>query len=318
MTSLYLDQHGAHLGFQHNQLVLTAPDGAATRFPIHQVERVLVSGAVHFSHAALRALMRQGIPTVFCGSRSGFQGHLASGVGGQVRRRARQYRIMADPAQALAVARRVVGAKHRSQCRLLHQWGMPVGPLGDLGHALDRCHSLDALRGLEGAMARAYFDGLRQRLRGGALTFNRRLHHPPPDPVNALLSLGYTLLTGEAVLALETVGLDRYAGFLHVPDGHRPALALDFIEPFRVLVDRLAAVLAETLTPEDFETTEHGVRCRDGRRGLVYQAWEGLLAREIEWRGMAYHYRTLIHEQAVCWARWLDESEPELHLWSLP
>lgn len=319
MSVLILDQHGASLGFHDNQLVLKGPERDPIGFPIHQVERVLVLGSVHFSHAALRALMRQGIPALFCSSGGWLYGHIAGETGGQVRRRARQYQIMADAASALAAARQVVLAKWRSQTRMLHQWGMSYGELASFPAKIEHAKDLDTLRGLEGRIARLYFEGFRERLAATPFRFERRAHHPAPDPVNALLSLGYTLLLGEAVLGVHGVGLDRFAGVLHAADGSQPSFALDLIEPLRVVVDRLVAHLARhEFAPEDFTHTPEGCRCKDGRRGAFYRAWEELLAQTVHWQGEAHTYRRLIHEQAVHWARWYDHPDSVLELWSLP
>lgn len=318
MNALILDQQGAHLGFEEQRLILKAPDREPVGFPIHQVDRVLVSASTHFSHAALRALLRQGIPTLFCSASGWLYGHIAGETGGQVQRRARQYQVMNDPALALAAARLVVQAKLKSQARQFHQWEIPARRLLALGAGVLRSTDLNALRGSEGAMARLYFEGFRAQLRDTPFRFERRRHHPAPDPINALLSLGYTLLLGEAVLGIHGVGMDRFAGFLHRSDGSQPSFALDLIEPMRVIIDRLVLRLARNrLTPEDFVQTPEGCRCRDGRRGIVYRAWEALLGQTVHWQGAAYTYRRLIHEQAVRWARWFDHPESRLELWSL-
>jgi CRISPR-associated protein Cas1 len=319
MAALILDQHGTTLGFEKNQLVLKGPEREPVSFPIHQVDRILVTGTVHFSHAALRALLRQGIPTLFCSAGGWLYGHIAGESGGQVRRRARQYQVMTDSALALAAARQVVRAKLSSQTRMLHQWDVSARGLTPLRARMARSPNLDVLRGFEGRIARTYFEAVRQKLRGTPFRFERREHHPAPDPINALLSLGYTLLLGEAVLGIHGVGLDRFAGVLHSADGSQPAFALDLIEPLRVIVDRLVVRLAhDDYTPEDFVQTPDGCRCRDGRRGVFYRAWEELLAESVHWQGEAYTYRRLIHEQAVRWARWFDHPGADLELWSMP
>ncbi len=120
--------------------------------------------------------------------------------------------------------------------------------------------SLASLRGLEGSAARAYFGLLRQAMAGElAASFTKRARRPPPDPINALLGLGYTLLTEAMMTALEVVGLDPYIGFFHADAYGRPALALDLIEEFRApIVDSLALTLVNKrlLGPEDFEESD--------------------------------------------------------------
>ncbi|MDD5035121.1 MAG: CRISPR-associated endonuclease Cas1, partial [Methylococcaceae bacterium] len=244
MSALILDQHGTSLGFQDNQLVLKGPEREPVGFPIHQVDRVLVCGSVHFSHAALRALLKQGIPTLFCSTGGWLYGHIAGETGGQVKRRARQYQVMTDLALALDVARQVVQTKLQSQARMFHQWEISAEDLVFFRARIESAPDLNTLRGFEGAVARLYFEGFRRQLLDTPFRFERREHHPAPDPINALLSLGYTLLLGEAVLGVHGVGLDRFAGVLHCADGSQPSFALDLIEPLRVIVDRLVVHLA--------------------------------------------------------------------------
>jgi CRISPR-associated protein Cas1 len=123
---------------------------------------------------------------------------------------------------------------------------------------------VQALDGVEGSAARAYF--------GALMSFNRsafewpgRLKHPAPDPINALLSLTYTLLTNELHALLAAAGLDPYFGFLHQLDYGRPSLALDLVEAFRhPLADRfvLAAINQNLFQPDDFyKDLEHGGLC---------------------------------------------------------
>lgn len=318
MPALFLDQHGSSLGFQGNQLIVKSPDQNPVGFPIHQVDHVVVSGQTHFSHAALKALLNEGISTLFCSSSGWLYGHLASATGGQVQRRAAQYRVMTCPEQALATAKKLIQAKLQSQVRLFHQWEVSTRGLIRYRNKIDRATDLDSLRGYEGTLARVYYAGFRQQLLDTPFRFEKRQQRPAPDPINSVLSLGYTLLLGEAVLATQSVGLDRYAGTLHSADGSKPSFALDMMEPFRIIVDRLVIQLARhEYRPDDFVMTDEGCRCRDGRRGVLYQAWDELMNRTIHWQGESTSYRRLIQLQAGRWAAWYDEPDTTLDLWSL-
>jgi len=98
------------------------------------------------------------------------------------------------------------------------------------------------LRGYEGTAGATYFGALKMLI-PQEWDFVKRIYHPPPDPVNALLSLGYTLLLKDMTAAVELVGLDPYLGFFHALDYGRPSLTLDLIEPFRPVVDALVVDL---------------------------------------------------------------------------
>ena len=127
--------------------------------------------------------------------------------------------------------------------------------------------SIEEIMGHEGMATREYFRSWHEEF-GESWGFTARERRPPPDPVNAMLSFGYTLLTHEAVAALGTAGLDPAVGFLHQARWGRPSLALDLMEEFRPLV--VDAVVFRCLAtgivrPEEFETTP-GLGCRMNAR----------------------------------------------------
>ena len=125
---------------------------------------------------------------------------------------------------------------------------------------IERTSSVDGLRGLEGAAARVYFAVLREAV-PEEFAFKKRTRRPPGDPVNALLSLGYTLLYENIRTALEVVGLDPYVGFFHAQKYGRPALALDLAEEFRApVVDSLVLTLVNKrmIQMKDFVRADNG------------------------------------------------------------
>jgi CRISPR-associated protein Cas1 len=141
---------------------------------------------------------------------------------------------------------------------LMIKWGFAVqGQIDRLERArttLRDTPTLSAVLGVEGAGSRDYFAGL-AKLLDSSWEFTGRRRRPPPDPINSLLSLGYTLLTQEATAAVEAAGLDPYFGFLHSARVGRPSLALNLVEEFRpVLVDSVAlrAVRTSMLRQTDF------------------------------------------------------------------
>jgi CRISPR-associated protein Cas1 len=124
--------------------------------------------------------------------------------------------------------------------------------------------------GIEGDAASRYFGALQPRIRAKGFIFNGRVRRPPTDPVNALLSFAYSMITQDCVSALQGVGLDPYVGFLHQDRPGRPGLALDLIEEFRAgWADRLVLTLInrQQLKPKDFTQEASGaVRLSDDGR----------------------------------------------------
>jgi CRISPR-associated protein Cas1 len=316
---LYIDRHGSKVGASQGRLTLKAPDQVDQTLPLQQIEQVIVLAHVHFSHDAIAMLLRNDIPVIFSSLRGGFRGTLSGQQGRQIKRRRQQFKAMDNPTECLTVARALVQAKLRGHGRLLRQWHL--GGRHEIASGLlasHHCASLESLRGYEGAAARAFFDGFRQHLAGSLFQFERRQQHPPPDPVNALLSLAYTLLMNEGEVGVAAAGLDSAGGFYHAPDDGRPTLLMDLVEPMRPLADRFSArLLKAELTPEDFEIDGASCHLRDGRRGIVYKAWEQLLSGTISWRGEAISWRRLIHLQARELARWLDGTITAPRFWHL-
>ena len=162
---------------------------------------------------------------------------------------------------------------------------------------------LAALRGIEGRGARAYFALYRQAF-DPAWGFDDRNRRPPRDPLNALLGLGYTLLSHALMTALEAVGLDPYLGFFHTEKYGRPALALDLVEEFRApVVDSLVMgmISRRMLQPDDFETVAAGgVYLRERGLRLFLREFGDRLesAVQVEPGGRALSYRKHFEVQA--------------------
>jgi CRISPR-associated protein Cas1 len=175
---------------------------------------------------------------------------------------------------------------------------------------------LGALMGLEGAAAAAYFAGYGELFSGEwAGQFQGRHKRPPTDPINALLSYGYTLLTTQATAAAHIVGFDPYIGFLHSAEYGKPSLALDIIEMFRApVVDSVVLTLLNNrmLAPSDFEETLGAWRLSDGGRRIFLQKFEERLNEEIQHPIFKKHasYRRCLELQLRLLSRWLQGELP--------
>jgi len=206
-------------------------------------------------------------------------------------RRVAQYRLSQDAEFCLRFARNVVDAKLRSQAAfLLERRDEDPRSRYVLTHSLQRLDnaiasvneqaSAGSLRGLEGAGAAAYFEGFGDLL-PERLKFRTRNRRPPKDPVNAALSLAYTLLHAETVMALYGAGFDPFIGFYHALDFGRESLACDVVEPLRVEVDRhlLGLFRNEKLRADDFSMVDDGCLLGKAGRARFYAEWEPLAER---------------------------------------
>jgi len=267
MGTLYVIEPGARVEKHYEQFIVTKHDEILTAVPAAHVSQVVLTGYAGVTTQALHVMLRRGIGLVMLGYYGQLLGHLRPPGGGNLALRQTQYQCGLDTAFCLEFSRAVVAGK-LANCRTIarriaRSHDIPPHCLEDILQALEaveQANDLAALRGLEGFAARAYFAVLRSKLPSG-FGFSRRTRRPPTDPVNALLSLGYTLLTTNLVAALEIVGLDPYDGFFHADRYGRPALALDLVEEFRApVVDSvvLTMVNKRIVTVDDFERDAKG------------------------------------------------------------
>ncbi len=267
---IHLTLQGAQAHLENHRLRVTHQGQEVAAVPLGQIQGLVVWGRVHLTQPLMAALLEQGIPVIFLTQNGRYRGRLQGPQTPHVALRRAQYRRLEESDWVLETARGIVQAKLRHQRALLQRHGRRYGlqeqeleqAIQGLNQALRqtmRKRSLQSLRGVEGAATRWYFRGFRVLLRE-PWTFPGRRRRPPTDPVNALLSLGYTLLTQKAVAAVEAVGLDPYAGLFHQERYGRPALALDLAEEFRPVVDGVVLKILHqgVLSTEDFQFDEEG------------------------------------------------------------
>lgn len=309
MTTLYIDRKGIDLDHEPGAIVLRL-DGVRTgTLPLGPIDRLVVRGVDTISARLLSELWQRRISLVVLGGRRGeVQGVLYGPTHADAQIRLRQYALHQDPAERLRRARALILAKVSAQRRLLRE-GLAARPdsrkpLFDAVATVENIRArllagepsdLDQLMGLEGAAAAAHFDGL-AGLFPPALNFSGRNRRPPRDPVNACLSLGYTLLHFEAVREVQVAGLDPLLGFFHQPFAGRESLASDFIEPLRPRLDRFVWHLFrdETLRPSHF--SQDGEACLLGKAGRksFYEAYEAFIPPLRRWLRLAS--RNLVRE----------------------
>jgi CRISPR-associated protein Cas1 len=203
--------------------------------------------------------------TVFLSAHGRYRGRLVGKPGRNVELRLAQFEGLRDQAVALPLARALVGGKVANQRYILlraqreskrEDLAEAIGGLRRLGEDIAEAGGVEVVRGLEGQAAAIYFANLGACLRNPLFRFEGRNRRPPRDPVNAMLSFGYTLLGALMESAVLRVGLDPLLGVFHTPEYGRPSLVLDLIEEFRpVLVDALMlrVVNRREVAPEDFE-----------------------------------------------------------------
>lgn len=251
---LYIQEHAARLGKRADVLQVRFKDDLLAEAPIRTTSQVVLLGNVSVSAQALHALCTASIPIVHASYYGWFYG-LTHGTGHKnVERRVRQFRAADDPAACLRLATGLVNAKIKNARVLLRRNHPNPDPatllsMKRLAATALTTDNLQSLLGIEGLAARDYFSHLPGMLKAPWLNqtpfrFETRNRRPPTDPVNALLSLGYALLTKDLTVTAASVGFDPYRGFYHQLRHGKPALALDLMEEFRPLIVDSAVLTA--------------------------------------------------------------------------
>lgn len=292
MATLYIDHRDFELELDHGALGLRRAGALERRIPLALLERIVISADVRLSARLLALLAEAGVGVVLHASRSSAWAVLAGLPAGDAKRRLGQARMALEKDWKDLWARRWVLAKARAQAQLLrleaeHRPSARAALLRcaeRIEKVMDRLRAeklaAESARGLEGAASAAHFQGL-EALFPPSLEFHGRNRRPPRDPVNAALSLIYTLLYGAAVEAAVSAGLDAALGYLHEPAPGRAGLACDLVEPVRPAADRVIVRLfrERTLRKDHFHTEDGACLMGKAGRKAFYEAVEEDMAR---------------------------------------
>ncbi|GMV34426.1 MAG: CRISPR-associated endonuclease Cas1 [Chloroflexi bacterium CFX1] len=269
MPTLYVTEPGARIEKEYKRiLVMSKDEEALFNAPLAHVTELVIVGSVGITTQAMLSLLEAGVSFSIVSRAGKLLGRLMPPTEGNIFLRREQYKRAADPAFCFPIAKAIVLGKLKNQrafAKRILRTNPEIskkameqldGAIADAENETD----LERLRGREGIGAKAYFEILRAAL-PKEWEFKKRSRRPPKDPANALLSLGYSLLTQNMMTALEVAGLDPYDGFFHADVYGRPALALDLVEEFRsLIVDSVTLTLVNKriLTSEDFVSSPEG------------------------------------------------------------
>lgn len=348
MTTVYLTEQTSTLTKDGDTLIVNIPANRETgtekrkvRLPLRKVEQVVVVGNCTVTTPALVALLEQQAEVCFLSYHGRFEGRVTNGFTKNGALRIAQHRkaVVNNPRLALDPAKAFVRGKLTNMRTLVQRANRKqaddalVQAVAALGKSIGQVEALQGdhlpppdpskpqlnsawgqLLGYEGSGSAAYF-GVFGKLLKTDLGFKKRARRPPTDPVNALLSLGYTLLANQVAAAVNVVGLDPYVGFLHGSQYGKPSLALDIMEEFRpIIVDSVVMTLINTgaLTAADFEQTLGAYRLTDAGRKTFFQKYEERLNTTFKHPTFEYQvtYRHAIELQVRLLARWLLDDVP--------
>lgn len=300
LNTLFVLSEDSYLALDGETVLVLAGEEKRGQFPLHTLEAILCFSYKGASPALMGACAERGVNLCFLSPRGKFLARVTGQNPGNVLLRKEQYRVSDDPEKSCNLARCFIFGKvynsrwSLERTRRDHALRVDVEALGhassllaDALPAILRETDAGTLRGLEGQTAAVYFGAFDRLILNQRETFafSERSRRPPLDPVNALLSFAYSLLSNACAGALESVGLDAYVGFLHRDRPGRSSLALDLMEELRpVLADRFITTLInnQVIRPEHFLRRENGaVWLNDEGRRIFLGAWQKRLADTI-------------------------------------
>jgi CRISPR-associated protein Cas1 len=324
-----LQREGLKVGVRGQSLRVTDKDGRLVReIPLANVESLAVLGGVQVSTQALAVFADHQVPVAYLSAAGRLTAMMDPLGPTSAAVRAAQVRGLDRPEKALELARAVTVAKIANQRTLLmrNHAALPARAAEELRasvEAAERSSTIDELRGHEGNAAAVYFEHFAGMFKEGARSIaarfdrNGRQRRPPPDPVNAVLSFGYSMLTHECTAAARLASLEPTIGALHATRPGRPALALDLMEPFRPLIADSVAVSAFNrgeLCEGHFLDTAAGCALTDHGRKAFFGAYGRRMDTEVTHPAFEYRlsYRRMLMLHARLVAAWLLGEVPTL------
>ncbi|UOP05530.1 type I-C CRISPR-associated endonuclease Cas1c [Conchiformibius kuhniae] len=284
-NTLYITTQGTYLHKERETLVVERECKKIAQLPVHAIGHIFCFGNVLVSPYLMGFCGENGVNLAFFSENGRFQARVQGRQSGNILLRRAQYRLSEH--NPVPIARNIIAAKIQSAKRVLQrqlrksEHCLPLAEAVDALNAalrrLKRAESLDVVRGIEGDAAARYFGVFGHLLAENCeFAFHGRSRRPPRDEINALLSLLYSVVGKEISGALQGVGLDPQAGFLHADRPGRDSLAQDILEEFRAWwIDRLVLSLMNRrqFKPNDFITETSGaVRLKDDARKRLFQA----------------------------------------------
>ena len=339
MPTLYLIEQYSIVKIDGEALRVQAPaekgtrrPGEVRRIPINHVDQVIVFRDITLTTPALHALMERRIGVHYLSLYGRSYGSLTADWGKNSGVRLAQYALFNNHEQRFTLAKTYIATKIRNMRTLIQRHARAReqhSELEQIAQALrtqlsnlqrqvaqppepgDRMHGLGSLFGCEGESSAAYYQGFAHIIDAATWQFRGRVKRPPTDPINALLSFGYTVLTNLFVSSIHSVGLDPALGFLHQPGFGKPALALDLIEPYRsIIVDSTVITLVNTnqIKPDDFDNEYGAYRLHDKARRLFLSKLEARLDETIQHPTFGYRctYRRCLELEARLFAQYIQ------------
>ncbi len=326
LRPLYLNTQGLRVGKSGFVLKLHEKDKLVQEVRMNEICQLNVFGNIQLTTQAIQALCEQEVPISYFSQGGWFYG-VTQGLGTKnIDLRREQFRLADVPGFCLRLARALAAGKIRNQRTMLQRNHVEppraaLAMLKNMQQDAEQASSLDELLGIEGNAARYYFQSFSGMIKVGdpasrseasefSFDFSNRNRRPPRDPVNALMSLAYSVLSKDLTIVCHTVGFDPFLGFYHQPRFGRASLALDLMEPFRPLIADsavLSAINTRMVSANDFVQAGNSVALTANGRKAFFRAYEQRMDTLVTHPAFGYRvsYRRILEIQTRLLARML-------------
>ena len=302
MSYLYVCEQGATIGITENRFQVKYKDGMVKSIPAETLEVIEIFGKIQITTQCITECLKRGVNILFYSTKGAYFGRLISTNHVNVQRQRLQAAVTEDEQFKLDFSKRIINAKIRNQIVILRRYARnqeadiqrAVIEMQNMYQKLDMAQSIEQVMGFEGTAAKIYFREL-GKLIDPAFAFTGRNRRPPKDPINVLISLGYTFLTKEVSSALDAESFEMYLGFLHGIRYGRKSLPLDIVEEFRQpVIDRFVITLCNKsmINKYDFEQEEERIILNESGFQKFCREYE----KYISGAG-GINYRSLIRKQ---------------------
>ena len=320
---LHITGAGSVVKKDGQELIIEPREGETHRMPIKDVSNMQLHGSIKVTNNALISLLRQGSRISYFSSGGWFYGRTNGPYHKNIELRLAQFKHATSPKLAIQIAQRIVRGKIWNTRVLLRRYDRNnrelLNTLQAILETIDLAEDLPTLLGIEGQAAALYFRAYAKIITEKSplgFSFKQRNRRPPKDPINAMLSYGYALLTAAHTEVVERVGFDPYLGFYHQPRYGRPALALDMMEEFRsIIVDSIVLNLVrrQTIKEKDFIYKDSACAFTPESKKRFIHAFEQRLETKITHPTFGYtiQYRQVFEVQARLLGRYLMNEIPD-------
>lgn len=318
MPAIYIKEQGSMLMKRDKRLVVGKSGRTLLDIPIANIDNIAIIGNVQISTQALIMLMEKGIDISYFTFSGKYIGHTSADMSKNIFLRFAQHEYYHNMEKRLEMAREIVRNKVCNQIQLIrthhwlekYTWREDVEKMESLIETLSDRKTSNEILGIEGMCSNIYF-GAYGHMFQCRIAFQGRNRRPPRDPINVILSLGYTFLTKEVCSSLEAESFEMYLGFLHGIRYGRKSLALDIVEEFRQpFIDRmvLRCFNKGMFSEYDFDTEGDGiVLTEDGfcKFCRIYGDW----LQDSHYSGEKSSFKELIRKQVANLKKTMQKNE---------